>query len=101
MKEDFSIENCFLKFTKNVTDVKYRRWFLAFRFPSEKCSNNFSSLLYRLSHFLGNFEGKVYLFGIMCFSLDGSEELILTEVFYYNSFVFGSAGFDPKFFAAR
>ena len=46
---------------------------------------------------LRNFKGKMYSYRIMCFSMMGRKN---HEMFYDNSFVFGSTGFDPKFVAA-
>ena len=48
-----------------------------------------------------NFEGEIYPFGIVFlfgWALKTSF-FIVTVVFYDNSFVFGSIGFDPKFVA--
>ena len=48
-------------------------------------------MLYQFSQLiLRNFEGKIYLFGIMCFSLDGSYKLLNFMVFFMTTVLFSA-----------
>ena len=57
-------------------------------------------MLYRLSQIsLRNFEGKLYPYAIV-FHFGWAVKTFKANEFFYNSFLFGSTGFDSKFFAS-